>query len=534
VLCAASAITLVVLGARLTFFHDDWGYLLQRPDGFVESVLTHHNGHLVALPALAYKGLVAAFGMESALSFRVVNAAVVVALALMVFAFVRERAGDVLALVAAAILLFLGPAWEGLLFFSTVNLVGAMAAGVGALLALQRDTPARNAIACGLILVSILMSGVGLSFVLAAAVAVLLRRRPAQLWIAAIPGVVFAAWYLTYGNDAPSTFGINNVGRTPQYVLDAVASGLTSLLGLTQSPSGQVDAMVWGRAALVLALVGVFIWLHRGGRPKPFALVVGTAALSFWVLAAFNFTPGREPQSGRYMLMTATFLVLFAAELFRPVRLSRALLATVAAIGVLVVGANLSSLNEGYKFLRKETALARADLGVLEIGRSNIDPGLQLTEEIAGSSFLHPVTADAYLQAADRHGSPAYSAAEIAAAAPELRRAADGVLAAGYGLGLGETDATRPPPGAVCERLDVNLDGSLRELELTGSEVQVSNVGVEAAEIGVRRFAPSGLPVILGNLPAGFSARFAVPEDSVPRPWYLTVAGGSPVRACAA
>ncbi len=521
----------MVLGSRLTFFHDDWAFLLQRPPG-VESVLAHHNGHLVALPALMYKGLLAAFGMESSTSFRVVNAAVVVALAVLVFVFVRERAGSALALVAAAILLFLGPAWEGLLFFSTVNLVGAMAAGVGVLLALERDTPARNAIACALLLVSISMSGVGLSFVLAAAIAALLRRRPRQIWIAAIPAVVFAVWYLTYGNDAPSTFGINNVGRTPQYVLDAIASGLTSLFGLTQSPSGQVDALVWGRAILVLALIGTFAWLQRGGRPKPFALVVGAAALSFWVLAAFNFTPGREPQSGRYMLMTATFLILFATELFRPVRLRPGVLAGVAVVGALVVGANLSSLNEGYKILRKESAIARGDLGALEIGRTQIAADLRLSPEIAGSTFLHPVTADAYFREADQHGSPANSPAEIAAASPEVRRAADGVLTAGYGIDLGAAVSATPPPGATCERLEVSLDGQLRDLELNGSEVLIHNVGVEAAEIGVRRFAPPGLPVILGILPPAFPARFALPADSVPRPWHLTVGGGSPVRVC--
>src|SRR4029079_6610104 len=50
--CAASATALVLLGTRLTFFGDDWAFLLQRPGFSADSLLDDHNGHLSVLPVL--------------------------------------------------------------------------------------------------------------------------------------------------------------------------------------------------------------------------------------------------------------------------------------------------------------------------------------------------------------------------------------------------------------------------------------------------------------------------------------------------
>src|SRR3712207_4835742 len=55
VICGASGLTVVLLGTRLTFFNDDWYFLLQRPGLSAEAVLAPHNGHLSALAVLIYK-----------------------------------------------------------------------------------------------------------------------------------------------------------------------------------------------------------------------------------------------------------------------------------------------------------------------------------------------------------------------------------------------------------------------------------------------------------------------------------------------
>lgn len=530
-LCAASATTLVILGTRLTFFNDDWYSLLQRPGITADTLFTPHNEHPVVLPLLIYKGLVALFGFDAQVPFRLVLAATVISLGVLVFFFVRERAGPLLALLAAALLLFLGPAAEDLLWSFQIGLIGSLTTGVGMLLALERDTPLRNVVACLLAVASIALSGLGVSFVAAAAVAVLLRRRPFELWIAAVPAVLFAIWWLIYGSDAPSAVSAGNIARTPVYVLDAIAAGLASLTGLTQATSGDLEPhYAWGRPLLALVVAGIAIWLYRGGRPSRYLLVVGTAALSAWVLAAIDVKPGRSPIAGRYQLVWGTFIILLAAELFRPVRLRPPLLAAVTALAVVAIGANLGSLNSGYEFFRHESDLTRADLGALELGRAHIPPEFQLLEPVARSDYLTGVTAGAYFREIDQHGSPADSPAEIAARPPEIRQAADNVLAAGYALAL--APAASPAAGADCTKVPAELGGGDRSLELTNGRTVITNLGGPPVTVAVRRFAPPGFVIELGMLAGGFSTSFSIPTDAVALPWHLEVSGESDLDVC--
>lgn len=532
-LCVASAVTMVVLGSRLTFFNDDWFFLLQRPGFTADSLLSPYNGHLNLVPVVTWKALIALFGFDSQAPFRVALAALNAALAILVFLFVRERAGQLLGLVAAAVLLFLGPGWEALLFFSSISLIGSLAAGVAALLALERDTLGRNLLACALLVVSVLTSNLALAFVVAGVVTVALRRRPSQLWIPGVPGGVFALWWVLYGNEAAETdVTFANLARTPQYVLDSIASGLASLTGLTEAPGGGYDPYAWGRPLLALATIGTFVWLYRGGRPPRYALAVAAAGVTFWALAGADFTPpGDEPTASRYQLVTATLLILFAAELFRPVRLPPPALATISALALVAIGSNLSVLREGYHLLHRQSALARADLGALDIARGRIGADFRLTEPAAGTPFLGGVTAGAYYRERDQHGSPAYSPAQIAAAPPDVRQAADRVLVNGYGLRLVEAPFPARLGSPDCRRLDAGFDTGPLWTVSAPEGARITNVGPTTVTIAMRRFAPAELGSQLGTLGSRFSATLGLPEDRLATPWRLGASGGT-VEVC--
>ena len=105
-----------------------------------------------------------------------------------VFVYVRERLGDIPALIAAAVVLFLGPAWQDLLWSFQIGLVGSLATGVFALLALERTSRRGDLAACALLVGSIGLSNLGVSFVLAAAVMLAIQRRLAAAWVVARPG----------------------------------------------------------------------------------------------------------------------------------------------------------------------------------------------------------------------------------------------------------------------------------------------------------------------------------------------------------
>ena len=140
--------------------------------------------------------------MGSALPYRVVSTALFLLSAALLFVFLRRRVGDWPAVAATAIVLFLGAAWEDLLWSFQMTYFGSMAAGLGALLALERGDRRGEAVACALLVVSVVFGSLGLSFAIGAAVYVLLlpeRRR--RLYVFLVPLAVYALWWLGWGHD---------------------------------------------------------------------------------------------------------------------------------------------------------------------------------------------------------------------------------------------------------------------------------------------------------------------------------------------
>jgi hypothetical protein len=525
-ICTVAALIVVILGTRLTFFNDDWYFLLQRPGLSADSVLAPHNGHLSALVVLIYKGVVELFGLESQLPFRLVLAGTVAALGIVVYALVKARVGRLLGLVAAAIVVFLGPAWEDLLWSFQIGLIGSLAIGLAALVALEEDSPLRNALACALLACSISLSDLGISSVVAAAIAVGLRRRPVQLWIPALPAALFAVWWITYGSDSPSHLSMANVRGLPEYILDSVANGLASLAGLTQVLTG-----TWARRLLVAgAVLAVASWLIRRERPSPRVLVFLAAALTFWGLAGANYIPGRDPFASRYQLVHVTFLILIAAELFRPVRVTPTHGASLLAVAVVVVGLNATSLHEGFDFMRNHSAYAKVDLGALELGRGIVAPTFQLFENVADDPYLSGVTAGRYFSETDAHGSPpVYSPEQISVAPPSQRQAADHLLAAAYRI---QPERPGRSSAAACRRRSPRIGLDVPEVEIRRGRLLLINLGERPLAVGVRRFAPPNRPTWIGFMKAGGTARVNIPRDSVSAPWRLTTGGMSTLRVC--
>jgi hypothetical protein len=524
VVCAASAVVVVALGTRLTFFNDDWFILLQRPGLNADAVLAPHNGHLIALPVLVYKAFVELFGLDSQLPFRMLLAVVIAGLGALVYVLVSERLGRVAGLVAATILVFLGPAWEDLLWSFQIGLVGSLVAGLGALLALERDTPRRNAVACALLVVSISCSDTGIPLVVAATVAIALRRDPRQLWIPAVPTILFAIWWLTYGNDAPSTFSSANLRHLPGYVFDSVQSGLASTFGLNR---GGWFAYSETRVSVLTAVVGLAVaaWLIRTRHASAWVLVFLSGALAFWGLAGANYVAGRAPEASRYQLVDVTFLILIAAELFRAVRLRPWQTASVLAVALFAFGSNIHALRNGFYFMRHHAIYAKADLGVLELAGTRTPPTLTLTEPVAGDPYLIGVIAGLYFAVIDAHGSPAtYSAAQIATAPVVHRQAADRVLVAADRLHL--DSALEPASRRGCRR------AATGDIELRSGTTSVTNLGPAPLDLRIRRFGPPDSAAPVGTVLPQRTARLAIPRDSAALPWHLVTQGPAVFRVC--
>jgi len=529
---AASVALLLVLTAGLTHFQDSWAFLMHRQGFSADVFLAPHNEHIVLIPVALEKLFLEVFGMGSATPEYVLLTLMLATTAVLLFVYVRRRLGAWPAVFAAVLLLFLGPAWQVLLWPFEVGFVGAVMAGIAMLLALEREDERGDAIACGLLAVALGFSTLAVTFAVAAAVDVLQRRRSRGLgraYLVLVPIFLFGLWYLGWGRDAESHLTLANVLASPQFLLDGLASSLDSLLGLGTVDVHGVGQPEWGRPLLVAAIVLVGYGQVRKPGFSSRLWPVLAAAVCFWLLAAFNYIPGREAVASRYAYAGAAFTLLIAAELLRGVRFGPRALWVGAVVTIAAVASNLGPLRDGRDVLEEQTVLTRADLGALEIAARTVEPSFALTPGVAGTASLIDVSAGDYLTLAQEHGSPAYSPGELADAAEAGRRQADVVLSQALPLSTVTEVGVEPDlPGRRCVPADATP-----ELELApGTTTAIVVPPGPRASFSVRRFAVGEYPVSTEGAPGDSVTLLRIPRDRAPQSWWLRVEAEQPARVC--
>lgn len=531
----AAAVLLLALERNLTFFQDTWAFLMHRHSLTADSLLEPHNEHIVLIPVAIETSLVALFGMSSAAPEQVAMTLVLLAVATLVFVYARRRVGPWPALFAAVLLLFVGPAWQVLLWPFEIGFAGSLLCGIAMLLALDRDDRRGDVWACVFLVLSIGFSSLGVAFVVGAAVDVLQRRRARGLgraWVAAIPLLLYAAWWVGWGHTAESHLSLDNVLSSPRYVFEGFASSLDSILGLSTISVDGSGEPLWGRPILVALIALAGYRFVRGARPSPRFWPLATAAAVFWLLAAFNFIPSREAYSSRYQYVGAAFVLLLAAELLRGMQPRRQALIAAGAVTVFAVASNLVPLREGKDWLRAQTVLTRSDLGAVEIARRSAEPTLVLTPEVAGTASLIDVEAGNFLAIASEDGSPAYSPDELETAPPEGRRQADLLLAAALPLSTRTLSDASSPPAGRCTELAAPGEPPPMEVPLKPGATRIELGPGAPAALSLRRFASGEYPVALEAAPANSTTVLHIPPDTAPQPWYLHVETTQRARLC--
>jgi hypothetical protein len=544
----ASGVLLLALGSRLSFMLDDWSFLLDRPGWTAHSLFDPHNEHIVILPVVIYKTLLATFGMDSALPFHVAATLLFLLSCLLLFLFLRRRVGDWLALIGTAVILFLGAGFEDLLWPFQIGFFGSMSCGLGMLLALERGDRGGDRLACVLLAGSMSFSSLGLPFAAGAAVDLFQRREHwrSRLYIVAIPSLLFGAWWLGWGHTADTSLSLHNLATTPLFVFKALAAGIASLLGLVH-PSLEPAGLDWGRAILPVVAVVVASRLYRLEEVPRWLWIVAAIGFSFWVLAGLSVKEGRGPTASRYQYVSAIFILLIAAELLRGVRIGRNALIATSVVAVAAVVGNVTLLHDWYEIWRGQTEIARADLAAVEIMHESVPPDFVLAPEVATTGFLVVVTAGKYLETSAEFGSPAYTQAELAASPEPTRIAADKLLAAGLGIKLSPTETPRSPssgpPPRLIDRADALAvrDASCLRLKASAAApplVDLPPGGAALAsgsgsgfEVRLGRFSGS-VSVDLGRLEEDASAVIGIPTDRSPRPWKLRLAGSGRAMVC--
>ena len=536
-----------------TLWSDEWGWALYRRGGGISGLLEPHNGHFSLVPLLVYRALFATVGIDDYVPFRVMIIVAHLLCGGLLYVYASRRLGPVAALLPAALLLTLGPAWQNILWPFQVAWLISLAAGLGALLMLDRGDRRGDLWACALLTLSLACSGLGIVIAAGLVVELVRKRRDRRaLWILAAPLALYALWWITYQE---TDFWRHNVVLAPRFAVDAAGGALAALGGLTEEKFDANGTLVdagaalgWGRP-LAAVLAVVVIWRLAALRPVParvFALLA--MAATFWLLTGLQRSHVSSPDTSRYLYVGALLVLLLGVELVRGVKLPRGVAIVIVCAAGLAIVANLGHLRQGARFLRAQGLVARADLGALELARAEIPSGYAAAR-FPGIPFV-VIGAKEYFAAARDFGTPAAGVAEIATTSEQARLAADAELATIYRLALrpGTVNADRVAPevdvvtggttsirgGCVRFRPAGALPaGTTAELQLTippgGLELTAGRGPVTAS---VRRFARTFPKDALGRLAPEGSAVLRPREDRAAQPWHVQLAPTADVSAC--
>jgi len=510
---------------------EDSGRIVQHHSLDLGYLLGPYNGHLQLGGKLIYEATFALFGADYS-AFVVVNVLALWAAVGLIFELARRRVGPLAALAPCVVLLFLGFAREVLLWPFDVHTLAAIAFGLGAFLALEREDRLGDVLACVLLTLSVVAVALKQKLLVGMALLVLWRPdRLRRLWIFAVPAALYVAWWIwarRFHQDQ-SALSIDNLHLIPKTVFYAAAAVLGSLTGTNPVLyATYITAVTWfGKALAVLAALAVAARLAR--RSVPAALWAWLAVVLFyWVTMG---AAARPPEGSRYVFFGAVGAILVGAEALRG-RVGPRLALGVVVVALLALPANIAQLRSGAAAdtLHHDAGVSRAEFTALELADGRVSPEYIVSADpavaAAGGGLYIGIPAGAYLRSVARHGSAAFTLAELRGQPDELRTIADIALARSIGLA---PQAAPGPGGRRCRVLAPAPGAESAVFPLPPGTTFFEPAGAHPVTVGAHRFA-DGQSLVLEEVPAGAWRRLTVPRDAAPEPWRAVADG--PLRVC--
>jgi hypothetical protein len=219
-----------------------------------------------------------------------------VVVAAIVYAVVRREAGAAWALGAMAVTLMLGSGGDDILWAFQSGTIGAVAAGMAAVIV----APRRPAVAAILLTIAMATSGASLAFFVGTAFHLLLTRRRALVWLL-LPLGLYVLWYLLFATGSVSA----GLGGVADYVLTGLEASAAGALGTT--------SLVAGATVLIALAFG----LGRARRVPTVVLSLLVSGVTFFFIAGLvRAGLGAEQATApRYVYVVAPSLIIAGAVL---------------------------------------------------------------------------------------------------------------------------------------------------------------------------------------------------------------------------
>ncbi|HVY79103.1 MAG TPA: hypothetical protein VG898_11410 [Solirubrobacterales bacterium] len=548
----ASTLLLLYLVRGLTPLVDEWGYLYGYRSWSLETLLTPHNGHLMLLSLLLYKGMFALFGLESQVPYQLVNLAFSAAVATLLFSLIRSAIGDLLALAAAVLILFYGAGADVILpTFAYPNLFG-LATGLAVLLVLRRGDRKGDVAACLLLTISITAYSLGIVFAVGAVAALALRPRGERLrswWVVAVPILVYAAWAIWATKFHQQHLYVHNLKIIGSAIADQASAVMAGLTGLYTTPNGPKPPenlipirTTWG-PVLVGGLAVLAYWrLRRPPRLSNDAIVAIVVLVVYFFLVGISLNQFRNTFDTRFVYVGSVFMLLAVAELLAPYRPARGGLIAIGVVFVFSMCANIAELGDVAQSFRAQSSSIRAKLAAVALAGPAAKESVTVEDPPGAANFsveqFHEFDAD--------FGLPAYSRQELESSAPGARQIADEELV--RVLGIAPEPVRSVAPSADAGPLEVGVrEGQPRARRRGKCALIVSRGGattnaliqLESGGVAYRSSAP--VETAIGKfgdmasalLPKSTGAnRILIRGPSSLAPWTLAMNVSAPTLVC--
>ncbi len=513
------------LNSVMTFYADEWDPLLSRSGWGLDQIFAPFNGHPTMIPMAIYKTVQEVFGMDSARPIQAIHAVLLLLMNGALFLYLKRRVGDWAALIGTVMVLFLGAAFEILLYSFAMNFTGAIAVGIGALVALDRDDRKGDIAASFLLLVGVFFSMVIVPFIVAVAAEWALNPRDRRGHIF-VPGVslgVLVVWWLIWGqNSDESTVVVSNFLLLPDTAFDAIGSGFTSLFGLATGYGNEPNQpnLIWGKVMAIVA-VAIAWWRIKviGSPPRGF-LVVAAGLLTYLLLLGMSLSDQRQPTFSRFQLPLVIFILMIASTLLEGIRIGAAWLVAGTVVAALSINAGIGLMRERVEERWEPAGLyVRTWLTGTELAGADALPAREL-------QLRMPVMVGVgdYLDASERYGSPALNRSEISALEPAELTWVDGGFINASGAGLdADPPASKP---STCR------PAAAAPIELKPGRYRVENETKGEVTVLVARLGPTPGTNTGAVLP-GSAAGLNLPAGELAEPWQVSFEpGAGRIRLC--
>ncbi len=308
--CVVSAIPIyLLLGSASWFIADEWEFLSGRSLN-IQGIFSHHSGHWVTLPFLAFRGIYELVGLHTYRPYQLLS--ILSHLSIVVLNYLLMRRMEIqpwLATAISCVLLAFGEGSFNIFRAFQVTMTGSILCGLMFLLLVDHEGPLdwRNIAGVGVAIVGLMTSAAMVPMIIGVVTAIFLRRGLVLAAVHIVPIItVFILWFLLYGTSQSDSRG--TFGQTLEMIVRMTAEALFAL----------------GQSGVVGGILGIVIvyglWcairesvVGRTGAPLalPAALVV--AWLSFSAATSLragylSFDPNL-PAAPRYLYVGATLLL---------------------------------------------------------------------------------------------------------------------------------------------------------------------------------------------------------------------------------